>query len=463
MKNNPPKSKIESTAEMTRRRFLGTSLGAAGIAGFPTIIPASALGKDGKAAPSERVTIGLIGCGNRAGSARTYLGVPDAEIVALADPFGRRIAAWKKRASKKGKNFKEYKDFREMLAGDVDAVHITTGDHWHVPSLLLSARAGKHVYVEKPLGVSIEQCLACREITNEKKDLKIQYGTQNRSTVYVRGSMEVILNGHIGEVKDIYVWAPKGASGGKSAEEPVPDDLDYEMWLGPAAPAPFCHDRAVQQGARNGIFHIYDYAIGFLAGWGAHPMDQFQWWLDETGAGMPEQVQATGTIPTEGLFNTATHWDALLKYPGGREVRFSDHESIAKHLPKLEGFKAAGHGTLFVGSEGWIYCHRGGFKASSKELLMKHRDPGERKVVNAGKSHFHNFVDAVLGRNKTVSPLDSAIRSDITCHLTDLAIRHGGTVAWDAKEHTITGNEAAKKALHRPMRKPWDVLNPKYT
>jgi predicted dehydrogenase len=444
-----------------RRRFLQNSLGAASVLGFPTIIPASALGKDGKAAPSERVAIGIIGCGNRAASTNGYSGSPEAEIAAMADPFGRRIPKLKKRLKLEDRKLAEFKDFRELLETDVDAVHITTADYWHVPNLLLAARAGKHIFVEKPLGLSIEQCLAAREVSENKK-LTVQYGTQNRSTPYVRGGMELLINGHLGDVKDIYVWAPRGASGGVCNPEPVPDDLDYPLWLGPAPEAPYCHDRCMHQGGRTGIFHIYDYAIGFVAGWGAHPMDQLQWWLDETGLAMPEKVEATGTLPAEGFYNTLTHWDALFRYPGGREIRFTDNESIAKHLPELEGFKNRGHGTLFVGTEGWVCMDRGSIQGSSRELLQKIKDPGERRVTHPGKGHMPNFIDAVLGKNDAITSLDSAIKSDIACHLVDLAVRHGSPLEWDQSKMTITNNEAARKAMHRPMRDPWNVLDPKF-
>lgn len=444
-----------------RRRFLQTSLGAAGALGFPTIIPASALGKEGKPAPSERIAIGIIGCGNRAGSTNGYHAAPEAEFAAMADPFDRRIPDLKKRLKLEDRKLAEFRDFRELLETDIDAVHITTADYWHVPVLLLAARAGKHIYVEKPLGLCIEQCLAAREVC-EKKELKVQYGTQNRSTPYVRGGMELLLNGHIGDVKDIYVWCPKGESGGVCSPEPVPDDLDYDLWLGPAPEAPYCHDRCMHQGGRTGIFHIYDYAIGFVAGWGAHPMDQLQWWLDETGLAMPEEVTATGTVPTGGFYNTLTHWDALFRYPGGREVRFADVESIDRHLPKLEGFQKHGHGTLFVGSEGWVCMDRGAIQASSRELLQKMKDPGQRRVTDPGKGHMPNFIDAVLGKSETITSLDAAIRSDIACHLVDLSARHGSPLKWDQEKMTIPNHEAARNAIHRPMRGPWNVLDPKF-
>lgn len=466
MKIPPP----QIVSGLSRRKFLRNTIGFVGALGFPTIIPSSALGLDGKAPPSERIRIGVIGCGMRGSAASQYTRGGLAEVVALADPDRKATRKWAD-AFLKGRSVREYTDFRELLQSGVDAVHIATGDYWHVPIALLSARAGKHIYVEKPLALSIEQCLACREISAEHK-VVVQYGTQNRSAVYVRSGVELLLNGHIGEIKEIYVFAPPGESGGSPVPVlPVPEDFDYNMWLGPAPEAPFSQDRVLTKGNRNGIFHISDYAIGFMAGWGAHVYDQLQWWLDEMNHAMPEKVEATGTLPSEGLFNTVSNWDATITYPGLPQVRFMDLQTIQRRLPSLNGQLPSlvklkpqgGHGTIFVGSEGWLSFHRNGFDASSREILQKSKDPGPRRVINAGATQQDNFVDAILGKNKVVSPLESAIRSDICCHLTNLAIRTGKPVGWDAKKNTITGNPEAVPLMRCAMREPWNVLNPKYT
>jgi len=459
------KSKDTTTSQlssqgMARRDFLKTSLGAAGLLGFPTIIPATALGKGGKLAPSERITVGMIGCGGRGRLAYSYAQMQDVQVVALADANLEKIAKIKMHETLQGKTFKETDDFRTLLTEDIDAMHIATGDYWHVPAMLLAARAGKHVYVEKPLGVSIEQCLACNEIVKERPELQVQYGTQNRSGSYVRPAMELVLNGHIGEVKDVIVWAPEGESGGVNDPKPAPKGFNLDMWFGPAPLNEYCEDRCKTP---KGIWHIYDHAIGFVAGWGAHPMDQLQWWLDETGVGIPEEVKATGKIPTTGLYNTLTHWDAEMRYSNGRTIRFADEQSIDKYLPKLESFRKQDHGTLFIGSEGWVYCSRYSIQASSRELLAKSKNPGKKRLVYSKARHERNFIDAIKGDNKTVTNLSSAIRSDIACHLIDLAIRNGGTVRWDNKTQKIVGNPTAIAGMHRPMRKPWDILNPKYT
>ncbi len=434
-----------------RRDFLKTILTGGAVAGFPSIIPSSALGKDGAVSPSERISVGLIGCGNRSAAANTYHGYEKSEIVAVCDPI-------KQRRLVKAQQFggcPDYSDFRELLANkDVDAVHISTADHWHVPISLAAARAGKDLYTEKPLGISIEQDLAARQIM-DKYNRVFQYGAQNRSTAQTRMGLELVLNGHIGEVEKIYIWCPPGQAGGSATPElPIPDGFDYNLWLGPAPQAPYCRDR-IGGGVHNGIFHIYDYAIGFIAGWGAHPTDTLQWWADNTGMGIPVTYKGIGTIPAEGLFNTITHWDIEGTYANGLKMRFMDGPSMrkTKDIPHI-GEIPFGHGVLFVGSEGAVAVSRGTWKLFPDTLRMKAKDPGKVRLM-VSKNHQRNFIDSVASRKQPVGDLASAVRSDIICHLSNICIRTGKTIQWDPAKETILGNPEAIKMMSRPMRKPW--------
>jgi hypothetical protein len=427
--------------------------------GFPTIIPSSALGKDGAVAPSERVAIGVIGCGSRSGAAIEYKQYAKSEIVAVCDPIrDRRL----QKAKAWGVNdHHHYNDFRDLLAReDIDAVHIATGDHWHVPISLAAARAGKDVYCEKPLGLSIEQDLAAREIVDKHKRV-FQYGTQQRSQSHMRMGLELVLNGHIGELQEIYVWAPHGASGGSGTPViPVPEGYDLDLWTGPAEPAPFSHDRNLGQGQRKAIYHVYDYAIGFIAGWGAHPVDILQWWADESGRGIPVTYKGTGTIPTEGLFNTLTHWDVECTYADGLKMYFMDDETAKKperKVPNMDQIgKSFGNCTMFMGSKGWIALSRGGWKFSSDELRRMAKDPGPKRLA-VSRGHQRNFVDAILVREQPVSDLHSAVQSDIICQMGDICIRTGETVGWDPVKETVVGSADAVAMMHRNMRKPWSL------
>ena len=237
---------------MNRRNFLKVSSATAAAFGFPTIIPSTVLGQNGSVPPSERVAVGLIGCGNRSAYAQAYHNYNKSVIAAVCDPNKSR------RLEKKQKygNCPDFNDFRDVLArDDIDAIHVVTSDHWHVPISMLAAEAGKDMYTEKPLGISIAQDIEARAIV-DKHNRIFQYGAQQRSMQQVRMGIELVLNGHIGEVTDIYVWCPQGESGGDPTPVAIPEGFDYNLGLGPAPQAPFSTDRCLTPGARNGIFHI---------------------------------------------------------------------------------------------------------------------------------------------------------------------------------------------------------------
>lgn len=438
---------------ITRRTFLKTSAAGAAAVGFPTFIPATAMGKDGATAPSNRVTLGIIGCGAQSASCGNYRWVKEAQLLATCDPFLERRV---QRAEEWGVQ-DHYGDFREVLErDDIDAVHIVTPDHWHVPISLAAARAGKDVYCEKPLGISVEQNLAAREIV-DKHNRVFQYGTQQRSTDACRMGLEVVLNGHIGDIQEVYVWAPPGGWGGDPTPKPVPEGFDYDMWLGPAPETPYSDDRV----KRTGAWFIYDYAIGFIAGWGAHPLDILQWWADESQRGMPVEYTTTGTIPDTGLFDTVTQWTMDATYADGMKMYFIDAKTAREgNLPLPEGMaeqvEKIGNGTFFVGSEGWASISRQVFAASSDEIRRKAKDPGPIRLP-VSRSHNGNFVESVLSRQQPISNLDSAIQSDLISQFGDICIRTGETLKWDPINQTLIGSDAALKMVNRPMRGPWTL------
>lgn len=434
--------------EQSRRNFLKKSIGAGALLGFPTIIPSSVLGQNGQVAPSNRAAIGVIGCGARSRSCGAYLNYAKSDIVAVCDPFADRRAA---KAAAWGASH-QYSDFRKLLERpDIDAVHIVTPDHWHVPIALAAARAGKDVYCEKPLGISIEQDIAAREIV-EKHNRVFQYGTQQRSSPHCRMGLELVLNDHIGEVKDVYAWAPGGQAGPSVGAQPVPAGLDYNMWLGPAPEAPYSDLRVSSRGA----WFIYDYAIGFIAGWGAHPLDILQWWADEQDIDIPVEYKTSGTLPTKGLFDTLIDWHMEARYANGMKLYFQDNESAKSEksfIPAAmrEVAQKSENGTLFVGSKGWVSVSRGVFYASSEATRRKARNPGPKRL-QVSRSHFQNFVDCVLSREQPITSVDSAIRSDTICHMGDIGVRTGEVLKWDPVQETVLGSADAVKMMHRPMR-----------
>jgi hypothetical protein len=406
--------------------------GAAGAMAAPLVIPASALGGDGQAAPSERVTLGHIGVGGQgSGLFGAFRRCQGAQSVAVADCF---------QARREGKaaaiNGKAYRDFRELLARkDIDGVVIATQDHWHVPIALMAVRAGKDVYVEKPVGISVLHGQTLRKEVRAHKRI-FQYGTQQRSqNPHCRKGCELVRNGKIGKVTEIHVLAPNGRSGGTLEESPVPADLDYDMWLGPAPKAPYTKDRCTC----NGTYHIYDYAIGFIAGWGAHPLDQLVWGYDIHKAGLAT-VEGTGEVPTGCLYNTVINWNVNLSFANGLKVTF----------------KPGGDNTKFVGTEGWISVARGGWDAEPKSLLQADLGPNATRLYES-RNHYQNFVDCIKSRKDPVSPIEDAVRSDIVSHLGDIAIRCKRKITWDWDKEAIVGDAEASKMLSRPLREPWTL------
>ena len=438
-------------SRFSRRAFMQSSAIAGAAIGFPTIIPASVLGGPGQTSPNSRVNVGMISCGDRSGYAINYKNYDKSQVVAVCDPIEWRRLARKREFD----NCADYADFRDLLARpDIDAVQIATGDHWHVPIALMAAAAGKDMYVEKPLGVSIEEDLKSREIV-ERHGRIFQYGAQQRSMAPVRMGIELALNGHIGEIREALVWSFEGASGGKCEEIPVPDGFDYDMWLGPAPTAPFSHDRCIVQGGRAGVYHIYDYTLGFLTVWGAHPMDMLQWWIDNADVPkMPISCEATGSIPESGLFDTLTRWDAQFEYADGFKMRFMDNVTAASERPHPAA--VGGHGTLLIGSEGWIRVSRDGWAFSDDNIRLKANDPGPIRLP-VSTNQAHNFIDSVISRQQPVDDLESAIRSDIKCHLVDISARLGRKIEWDNEAETIVGDGEAIAMMKRAMRKPWSL------
>ena len=440
--------------DCSRRDFLKHSLTAGALLGFPTVIPSRALGKDGAVAPSNRVTIGVIGCGARSRSCNAYNTYPKSEIVAVCDPFlGRR----QHRASEWGVA-DHYADFRDVLAReDIDAVHIVTPDHWHVPIALAAAKAGKDIYCEKPLGLTLEQDFLTRRVVDTHHRV-FQYGTQQRSMDRCRMALEIVLNGHLGEIEEVFVWAPPGRSTGAPTIQPIPENLDYDLFLGPAPQEPYSPQRTHMHGS----WFIYDYSIGFLGGWGAHPLDLLQFWADQENIGIPVDYAATGTIPAQGLYDTVQFWQAECTYANGMRLHFMDADTATapgSPLPTAEtGPRKQRNGTLFMGTKGWLSVSRGNLDSSLPEMRRLAREPGPVRLP-VSRDHFGNFVDAVISREQPISPLDSAIRSDTISHLVDIAIRTGGSLTWDPIRETIVGDPEAVRRMSRPMREPWTLEN----
>ena len=409
----------------SRRSFLK------GAAAAPYVITSAALGTQDTPPASERVVLGHIGVGNRGRTLmRGFMRCQGAQSVAVSDAYKSRRDG--SAALIKGK---AYADFRELLAReDIDAVVVATPDHWHVPIAIAAAKAGKDAYVEKPLGISVEQDLLCGKLFNERERI-FQYGTQQRSSTHCRFGCELVLSGRIGKVHTLEVIAPNGAAGGSTEEIPIPADLDYETWIGPAPIAPYSADRCNPPGT----YWIYDYSIGYLGGWGAHPLDIMVWGSNADLAG-PMEFEGTGEISEQGLYDTVFNWDVKVKMADGVKMTF---------LP-------GGDSTKFIGPDGWVQIRRAGIDAEPKSLLESKIGPDEVHLIESPRQD-QNFVDSVKSRKPAVSPVDHAVRSDIISHISDIAVRTGRKVTWDPAKNQIVGDAAASRMLSRPMRAPWTL------
>ena len=423
---------------ITRRDFLRVSAASATAVCLPGIVPSSVFGAN---APSERVTLGHIGVGGQGGGLlQGMMGLAEGQSLAVCDPIrARREDAAKKvnqhYAAQRGQDnyqaCQAYSDFRELLARkDIDAVVIATPDHWHVPVALAAIRAGKDVYLEKPLGLTMEQDKILRAAVHGKGTV-FQYGTQQRSFNQQCGfACELLVNGYLGDLQAIHILAPNGETGGRAVPEPVPEGLDYDLWLGPAPAAPYTTDRVFG----TGRWHIYDYAIGFIAGWGAHPLDVAHWGYPH----IPVEYEGTGRISPQGLFDTVVDWDIRGRYAGGVEFTM----------------KTGADETKFVGSSGWVAASRGGIRAEPESLLKVQIKPGEKHLLREDH-HYRDFLNCVRTRRTPVSNIDSAVQSDFMSHLGDIAIRAGRKIRWDPIREVIVGDDAAARRMTRATRGSW--------
>jgi predicted dehydrogenase len=427
-----------ATIRTSRRDFLKNALGAASLAaGLPAFVPSSVFGAE---APSNRVNLGFIGVGGQGtGDMNNFLRLPTCQVVAVCDCYAhkREAAANRVDQAKDGKICTPYQDFRDLLARpDIDGVYIGTPDHWHVPIGILAAKAGKDVYIQKPLGLSVEQNLAMREVLKRHQRI-FQYGTQQRSqSPHVRPGCELIRNGRLGKLTSIAVIAPAGASGGSTTPEPVPAGFDFDMYTGPAPERPYTKDLCTPSGS----YHVADHALGFIAGWGAHPLDVMCWALGDGPDSVPVAISGTGTIPTTGLFDTPTRWDLKGRFANGVAFTFRDGPDE----------------TIFTGERGRISLSRGRWSCEPKSLWFETATPGEIHLP-VSRDHYADFVNAIRERRDGVSNIDAAVHSDISSHLGYIAIHTGRTIRWDPATNAIVGDAAANRMLRRAMRGPWTL------
>jgi len=437
----PPGSNLRPT---TNRRSFLQSLGIGVLA--PLVLPGSVLGRDGGTAPSERIILGMIGTGNQ-GSMHTQvmLNTPDAQIVAVCDPVRAKREGAKRRvedayAQSRGEAFQgcaACADFRDLVRrSDIDAVFVASPEHWHALHGLAALRAGMDLYIEKALTTSIAEGRALVE-TARRYGRVVQVGTQQRSSDQFRLACELARNGYLGKLQTIRVGDPRGYPGPQVRDVPVPEGLDYELWLGPAPWKPYSPERLENL---KGWMLTYDYTVGFQSGWGQHDIDIAQWGngTDHTG---PIEVEGHAVFPADGLNDTAMTWHTEYLYANGVRLIFtSDNENP--------------YGIRFEGTEGWVFVNRSGIW-SQPESLVKVRFKSSDLRLYESRNHHQNFLDCVKTRQDPICPAEVGHHTNVICNLSDIATRLGRKLRWDPSQERFLNDDPANRMLARAMRPPW--------
>ncbi len=447
--------------KINRRQFLTKAGGtAAGAAVLPSMVPSAALGRDGGPSPSERITVGCIGMGNRGRQVlRNFLARRDAQVAAVCDVKSRELAYSRDLVDKHygWLGCAAYADFRELLArDDIDAVLIAAPDHWHAVMAVAAARAGKDIYLEKPLTLSLAGNQAVRAAVRRYGTV-FQFGTHQRSDARFHLACRLVRGGLIGELRRLNVWSPASRAGGSTKVVPPPDYLDYDAWLGPAPFAPHTEHRCsnVFPGTRDPYKiwpYISDYCLGWIAGWGIHALDIALWGGGERLSG-PLEIEGSGTVPTVGVCDTATDWKVAIRCADGVTVDFRSQPAPAEWQRRYG--KVEAHGTAFEGSEGWVHVDRSRVTAHPKSLLKSVIGPGEARLTRS-VDHVGNFLDCVKGRAETICPMDAAMAADTLCQLCAIAIRLARRLKWDDRNELFLDDEDANRMLAaRAMRGPW--------
>ena len=452
---------MNRSGEITRRALLRSAVSLGGAAAFPYIVPSSALGKAASPAASERVVMGCIGTGNQGtNDLRGFLRDSRAQVVAICDVNRESAGYWDNRiggreparriveehyASQKEsgayKGCAGYEDFRELLARpDIDAVLIALPDHWHSISVIEAAKAGKDIYGEKPLSLTIPEGRAMSDAVQRYGRI-FQTGSQQRSDQNFRRACELVRNGRIGKLHTVKCGLPGGTPdiskmGSRDKPEPVPDGFNYDRWLGPAPYAPYCPARC-----HVNFRWILDYSGGQVTDWGGHHPDIAQWGMDTEKTGPVEIRNAKGEFARDGLYNTATDFYFECIYKNGVKLIVSNKER---------------GGVTFEGTEGWVWANRGRHDASPKSLLDSVIGPNEIHLYRSD-DHARNFIDCVLSRNEPVAPIETAHRSITIGHLGNIAMRLGRDLKWDPDTERFVDDEQAGRMAARAMRSPWRV------
>jgi myo-inositol 2-dehydrogenase / D-chiro-inositol 1-dehydrogenase len=457
----------------SRRQFLKKAgLTTSAIIGMPTIVPSSVFGKD---APSNKINIAQIGCGR---IARSH-DLPDtmrydvARVVAACDVDSKRVLECKQLienwyAENKGKKnyikVKTYEDYQEMLQDkDIDAVIISTPDHWHAQPAIEAALAGKDIYLQKPTSLTIEEGRDMSNIIHQTGRI-FQIGSQQRSAnpwPQFKQACELVRNGRVGNIHTIKIGLPGDPAGGEAIKMPIPENLNYNRWLG-STPDVFYTEQRVhpQEGySRPGWLRCEQFGAGMITGWGAHHLDIAHWGMGTEYTG-PVEIEAEAEFPEQGLWNVHGPFRVQAKYANGVDMIVSGE------------FR---NGVRFEGDEGWIFVSRGNtgvtasdptaedaqnspFQASDPKILESKIGPDEIHLYHSEDQH-GNWLDCIKTRKETVAPAEVAHRSTSACLVSHIAMKIPRKLYWDPINERFKNDDQANDMLSRHQRYPYGYKN----
>jgi predicted dehydrogenase len=409
---------------------------AAGAAAAPLVVPSHVLGLGGNVAPSDKIVMGLIGCGGMGNhNLDAFRRRQDVQFVAVCDVDKKHL----EETAKKVPDCKKLGDFRELIAvEDLNAVVVATPDHWHALCAIAAIRAGKDVYGEKPVTHTFAEGQALVAAVREKGAI-YQVGSQQRSDWNFRRAVDLVINGLIGKVKEVQVGLPTGhrrAEGDTKPKDP-PEGLDYDFWCGPSEKLQYVPARLHW----NWRWHL-SYGGGQLMDWIGHHNDICHWGLGRDLSG-PIEVQAKGFQYPEDrtVWNSAWAYEVACKYDDGVATSISNKHPM---------------GAKWIGEGGWVHADRGKLEASTPEWTKREFDPGPKKAYESN-DHRANFIDGVKTRKRCISDAEIGHRSITPGHLGLLSESLGGKlIRWDPKTETVVGDpEADRKLKSVDYRKPW--------
>ena len=456
--------------KVSRRGFLKTGLGAVAAMGFPAIVPSSVFGQY---APSKRINIGCIGAGriSRGHDMAMLLPYDRAKIMAVCDLDAHRVEDGKKLindfyAKKTGAAYDGvtgYANYHELLANkDIDAVVVSTPDHWHALIGVDAVRACKDVYLQKPASLTIAEGRALSNAVQASGRI-LQIGSQQRSTVQFRYAAELVRNGRIGDLQRVEVGLPGDPAGGDKTPMPVPDWFNYEMWLGETPYKYYTVDRVHPQTGydRPGWLRCRQFGAGMITGWGAHHIDSAHWGMNTEYTG-PLEIWGHADFPDHGL------WDVHGPFKTEAIYAPNDVSSSGVHM-SVSGDYA--NGIKFYGSKGWIFVSRCNEQVTKSDPVAKLNDVTAlassdpaiiKSVIGADEIHLHeskeqhgNWLECIISRKEPISPVEMGHRACSTCLIHDMAMVLKRKLYWDPVKERFNNDDEANSMLSRPQRSPY--------